>query len=101
MKAKSLITYKIGYDPDKKQKSKSVEVEYDGATQNFVIPIVSGKKDLKFMVNKQLPPYNDLASALEYTGQDKFNAFGQYLSGAFKSAWEQEVAEKFFFWFIA
>ena len=43
MKAKSLIHYKIGYDPDKKQKSKSVEVEEDGAKQTFLVPIVSGR----------------------------------------------------------
>ena len=45
MKAKSLIRYKIGYDPDKKQKSKSAEAEEDGERQNLVIPIVAGKKE--------------------------------------------------------
>ena len=46
MKAKSLICYKIEYDPDKKQKSKPVEAKEDGAKLIYVIPIVSGEKIL-------------------------------------------------------
>ena len=60
MIAKSLNHYKIGYDPDKKQKSKLVEIEEDGAKQAFVIQIVSDKKDLEFMINKLTPPYKEL-----------------------------------------
>ena len=33
----------------------------------------------------------ELSNALGYTGLQKFNHFGQYLSGAFKLAWENEV----------
>ena len=69
MKAKSLICYKIGYNPDKKQKSKSVEVKEDGAKLIHVIPMVSGKKDLGFMINEQIPP--------------------------FKAAWENELVQFF------
>ena len=92
MKAKSLIRYKIGYDPDKKQKRKSVEVE-DGAKLIYVIPIVSGEKDLEFMTNEQIPPYKELTMARAYTGPDKFPFFVQYCSGPFKAAWENELAQ--------
>ena len=50
MKVKSLICYKIGYNPDKKQKSKLVEVNEDGTKLMYVIPIVSDKKGLNFMI---------------------------------------------------
>ena len=53
MKAKLLIRYKIGYDPDKKQKSKLVEIEEDGAKLIYVILIVSSEKDLEFMINER------------------------------------------------
>ena len=95
MKAKSLIRYKVGYDPDKKQKSKSVEVEEDRAKQAFVAPIVSGEKDLEFTINEQIPPYKELASALNYTGPKKFHNFGQYCLGTFKAAWENKLAQHF------
>ena len=54
MKAKSLIRYKIRYNPDTKEKSKSVEVEKDGAKLIYVIPIVSDKKDIEFMIKEQI-----------------------------------------------
>ena len=76
MKAKSLICYKIGYNPDKKQKSKSVEFEEDGAKLIYVIP-------------------KELAMALAHTGPEKFHFFGQYCSGPFKAAWENELAQNF------
>ena len=95
MKAKSLICYKIGYDPDKKQKSKSVEVKEDGAKVIYVIPIVSGEKDLEFMINKQIPPYKELVMARAYTGPEKFHLFGHYCLGPFKAAWDNELAQHF------
>ena len=95
MKAKSLIRYQIGYDPDKKQKSKSVEVEEHGAKLIYVIPIVSREKDIEFMLNEQIPPYKELAVARAYTGPEKFHFFGQYCSGPFKAAWENELAQNF------
>ena len=78
MKAKSLIRYKIRYDPDKKQKSKSAEVEEDGATLIYVIPVVSGKKGLEFMINEQISRYKELAMARAHTSPEKFHFFGQY-----------------------
>ena len=30
-----------------------------------------------------------------YTGPEKFHKFGQYCSGAFKPAWENEISQKF------
>ena len=95
MKAKSLICYKIGYNPDKKQKSKSVEVKEDGAKLIHVIPMVSGKKDLGFMINEQIPPYKELAMARVYTGSEKFHFFGQHCSGPFKTAWKNDLARNF------
>ena len=41
--AKSLVMYKIGYNPDGKNKHKSVEIAFsNSAIQMFEIPIVSG-----------------------------------------------------------
>ena len=71
--AKSLVTYKIGYNPDGKKKHKSVEVAFEnGATQTFEIPIVSGEKDIEFQVNEQLSLYDGLTEALVYTGPEFF-----------------------------
>jgi hypothetical protein len=90
--AKSLVTYKIGYNPDGKKKHKSVEVAFNnGATQTFEIHIVSGEKEIEFQVNEQLPLYDGLAEALVYIGPEKFSHYGTYLSGAFKSTWENEL----------
>ena len=62
VKSKPLVHYKIGYDPDSKKKTKSIEVENVNATRTFAIPIVSGKKTIEFQVNEQLPVFNDLAN---------------------------------------
>ena len=94
-KTKSLITYKIGYNPDSPKKTKSIEFEDNGATRTFAIPVVSGSKNIEFQVNEQLPIFFELADTLGYNGQDKFNHFGEYLSGSFKSAWENEVHANF------
>ena len=96
MKAKSLICYKIEYDHDKKQKSKLVEVEEDGAKLIYIIPILSGKNNLEFMIiNEQILPYKELAMAGAYAGPAKFRFFGQYCPGPFKAAWENELAQNF------
>ena len=95
MKAKSLICHKMGYDPDKRQKSKLVEVEEDGAKQTFVVPILSGEEDLEFTINKQILSHKELASALNCTGLEKFHNFGQYCSGAYEATWENELAQNF------
>ena len=69
---KSLVTYKIEFNPDGKKKQKSVEVAFEnGATQTFEFPIVLGEKDIKFQVNEQLPLYDGLAEVLGYTGPEK------------------------------
>ena len=49
MKTKLLICHKIGYDPGKKQKSKSIEIEKDSATQFSEIAIVSDEKDPQYI----------------------------------------------------
>ena len=67
MKTKLLIHYKIGYDPNKKQKS----------------------------IKEEIPPFKDLATSFRYTGLEKFHNFGQYCLGAFKAAWENELAQNF------
>ena len=95
MKAKSLIRYKIGYDPDKNQKSKSAEAGEDGERQNFVTSIVASKKNLEFMINGQIPLYEELATALDYTGLEKFHNCGQHYLGVFKAAWENELVQSF------
>ena len=46
-------------------------------------------------MNKQIPPYKDLASTLEYTGPEKFHNFVQYCLNAFKVALENELAQNF------
>jgi hypothetical protein len=46
---------------------------------------------VEYQINEQLPIFFELSNALGYTGLQKFNHFGQYLSGAFKLAWENEV----------
>ena len=53
--------------------------------------MVSGEKEVEYQINEQLPIFFELSNALGYTGLQKFNHFGQYLSGAFKLAWENEV----------
>ena len=78
MKARLLICYKIGYDPGKKLESKLMEVKEDGEKLIYAIPIVSGKNDLEFMINKQIPLYKELATSLKYIGPEKFHNFGQY-----------------------
>ena len=94
--AKSLVTYKIGYNPDGRKKHKSVEVAFkNGATQTFEIPIVSGEKDIEFQANEQLPLYDGLAEALIYTGPEKFSHYRTYLSRAFKLAWENELNDNY------
>ena len=95
MKAKSLIRYKIRYDPDKKQKSKSVEAKEDGVKLIYIISILSGKKYLEFRINQQIPPYKELAMARTYTGPEKFHFFGQYYSGSFKASWKNELTQFF------
>ena len=54
-KTKSLVSYNIGYNPDSKKKTKSIEVEENGATQTFAVPVVSGEKEVEYQINKQLP----------------------------------------------
>ena len=81
--------------PTRNKKVKLVKVKEDGAKFNFVIPIVSGEKDLEFMINKQIPSYKDPVTSLEYTGPNKFHNFGQYCSGAFKAAWKNGLAQNF------
>ena len=49
MKAKSLIRYKIGYDLNKKQKSKSVKVEKMEQLKSLSSLSNQTRKDLKFM----------------------------------------------------
>ena len=88
LKAKSLVLYKIGYDPDGKKKSKAIEVAHGGATRTFAVPIVSGDKGIEFQISEQLPIFSELARVRGYSGQQKFAKFGQYLSGPFKSTWE-------------
>ena len=91
--------YKIGYNPDRKKKHKSVKVAFvNGASQTFEILIVSGEKDIEFQVNEQLSLYGGLAEALVYTGPEKFFHYGTYLSGAFKSTWENEMNDNYPQW---
>ncbi len=91
VKAKSLVNYKLTYDPDSTKKTKFIEVESNGATRTFAIPVVSGEKNIEFQINEQLPLFFELVNALGFNGQEKFNRFGTYLSGSFKSAWENEL----------
>ena len=53
--------------------------------------MVSGEKDVEYQINEQLPIFFELSNMLGYTGLEKFNHFGQYFSGAFKSAWENDL----------
>ena len=94
-KSKSLVNYKIGYNPDAAKKTKSIEFEDNGVTQTFAIPVVSGDKEVEYQINEQLPIFFDLAATLGYTGPNKFQHFGQYLSGTCKSAWENELRTNF------
>ena len=90
--AKSLVEYKQGYNPDGKKKHKSIGIDFDnGAKETFDIPIVSGNKGVEFQVSEQLQLYDSLATSLVYTGPQKFDNYSTYLSGAFKSAWENEL----------
>ena len=69
MKRILLICHKIGCDPEKKQKNKSIQIEKDSATQFFAIAIVSDEKDPKFTINKWLfiPLKYDNYCILQYT----------------------------------
>ena len=94
-KAKSLICYNRIQPQQEQVENKSVEVEEDGTKLNYVIPVVSGEKDLEIMINEQIPPYKELAMARTYTGPKKCHFFGQYCLGPFKAAWENEIAQNF------
>ena len=93
--SKSIVTYKLVYDPDKKKKCKTVQVEQNGTTNFFAIPIVSGEKGVEFQLNEQTKPFFELSDALNYTGQQKFENYGKYLSGAIKTTWELVLADDF------
>ena len=41
-------------------------------------------------MHEQIPPYEELASALDYTGPEQFHNFGQYCSGEYAAAWGNE-----------
>ena len=86
--SKSIITYKLVYDPDKKKKCKTVQVEQNGTTNFFAIPIVSGEKGVEFQLNEQTKPFFELLDTLNYTGQQKLENYGKYLFGAIKTTWE-------------
>ena len=86
MKAKSLIRYKIGYDPNKKQKSKSVKVEKMEQLKSLSSLSNQTRKDFEFM---------DLTTALNEARLEIFHNFGQYCSEVVKAAWENELAQKF------
>ena len=60
-KYKSLVNYKIGYKPDAPKKTKNIEIEDNGATTTYAIPVVSGDKDIEFQVQEQLPIFFSLA----------------------------------------
>ena len=55
VKTKSLVSYKIGYNPDSTKKIKSIEFEENGATRTFAVPVVSGEKEIEYQINEQLP----------------------------------------------
>ena len=61
----------------------------------FVIPTVSGEKDLKLMIYEQIPTYKTLATALNYTGPEKFHNFDMYCFGPFKVVCGNELAQLF------
>ena len=88
-KSKPLVNYKLGYKPDAPKKTKDVEITDNGATKTFAIPVISGDKPIEFQINEQLPIFLDLANLQGYSGQDKFDNFGQYLSGSFKSGMDE------------
>ena len=94
-KYKSLVNYKIGYKPDAPKKTKNIEIEDNGATTTYAIPVVSGDKDIEFQVQEQLPIFFSLANQRGYNGLDKFTHFGECLSGPFKSTWENELNANF------
>ena len=71
-KVKSLLKYKISYDPDAKRKTKSVEVESNGVTRTFAVPIVSGDRGIEFQINEQLPIFSNYQPKLTTT--DKQNS---------------------------
>ncbi len=54
LKSRSLVSYKMGYDPDTPKKTKSIEVDENGAKRTFAIPVVSGEKEVEFQINEQL-----------------------------------------------
>lgn len=91
-----LISYKRGYDPDSIKNTKSVEFnDAHGDKRTISIPVVSGAKPVEFQVNEQMPLFFELATARNYTGLQKFTAFGEYLSGTIKNAWENELQQNF------
>lgn len=95
VKSKSLVKYKMGYNPDATKKTKKIEVEEHGATRTFAIPVVSGDKPIEYQINEQLPIFLDLAHVRGYNGQTKFSNFGQYLSGQLKATWESELQDNY------
>ena len=54
VKSKSLVNYKIRYNPDATKKTKSLEIKDNGVKTTFSIPVVSGDKDIEYQVNEQL-----------------------------------------------
>ena len=63
VKAQSLVNYKIGYDHDSTKKTKSIEVEENGATITFAVTVVSGEKDVEYQINEQ-PNFFELSNML-------------------------------------
>ena len=48
------------------------------------------------VIHEQIPPYEELASALDSTGPEQFRNFGQYCSGEHTAAWEHEDTKALF-----
>ena len=94
-KSKSLVSYKIGYNPDAAKKTKSIEFDANGVIQTFAITVVLGDKEVEYQINEQLPIFFDLAATLGYTGPNKFQHFGLFLSGICKFAWETKHGMNF------
>ena len=96
MRLQPLVSYKRGYDVNKKlPNSKATEVDGGIAKRIIAVPVVSGELEVEYQVNENLIEYENLSTALGYTGPQKFSNYPNYLTGPMKSAWQLEISKNF------
>ena len=59
MRSQPLVSYKRGYDVNKKiPNTKDTEVDNGGVKRIFAVPLVSGELEVEFQINENLTAFN-------------------------------------------